>query len=179
MLEALITSKTRIKLMLKFFMNSGSTGYLRGLEAEFGESTNAIRQELNRFEEAGLLVADQQANRKVFRANTSHPLFSDIRSLVHKYVGIDRIIDKVIKNLGQPKEVYLIGNLARGIDSNEINLIIVGDNIDLDYLESLVAKAQEHLTRTIKYAVFTPQEFAQQLPHLNKQKLLKVWQHTA
>jgi len=38
MLEALITSKTRIKLMPKFFLNSASTGYLRGLASEFGES---------------------------------------------------------------------------------------------------------------------------------------------
>ena len=57
MLEALITSKTRIKLLLKFFLNSGNSAYLRGLEPEFGGSTNAIRQELNRLENANLLVA--------------------------------------------------------------------------------------------------------------------------
>ena len=53
MIEALISSKTRIKLLLKFFLNSKTTSYLRGLEAEFGESSNAIRIELNRFEKAG------------------------------------------------------------------------------------------------------------------------------
>ena len=78
MLDALITSKTRIKLMLKFFLNTGATGYLRGLETEFGDSTNAIRLELNRFEEAGLLEAHTESNRKVFQANKKHPLFPDI-----------------------------------------------------------------------------------------------------
>ena len=53
MLESLITSKTRIKLLLKFFLNSSTKAYLRGLEAEFGESTKAIRLELNRFEQIG------------------------------------------------------------------------------------------------------------------------------
>ena len=55
MIETLISSKTRIKLLLKFFLNSNTTAYLRSLESEFGESTNAIRIELNRLEEAGML----------------------------------------------------------------------------------------------------------------------------
>lgn len=177
MLEALITSKTRIKLMLKFFMNSSSTGYLRGLEAEFGESTNAIRQELNRFEDAGLLISDQKANRKVFRANVHHPLFPDIQSLVRKYVGMDKIIERVVNNLGRPEEVYLIGDLALGKDSNELNLLIVGYDIDLDYLETLVDRTRQAVSRKINYAVFTPKEFALQLPHLNQHKMLKVWEN--
>jgi len=67
MLEALITSKTRIKLLLKFFLNSSNTGYLRGLEPEFGESTNAIRQELNRFEAADLLLTSVEGNKNYTR----------------------------------------------------------------------------------------------------------------
>ncbi len=50
MLGTLITSKTRVKLLLKFFLNSNAKAHLRGLETEFGESSNAIRLELNRFE---------------------------------------------------------------------------------------------------------------------------------
>lgn len=178
MLEALITSKTRIKLMLKFFLNASSTGYLRGLEAEFGESTNAIRQELNRFEAAGLLEANTEGMRKVFKANAKHPLFGDIQSLVRKYVGMDEIIERVINHLGEPKELYLIGDLATGLDSPDISLIIIGNTIDLDYLETLVAKAQRMVSRNIKYIVFTPGEFEQQKPRLNREKLLQVWSHT-
>ncbi len=74
MLETLISSKTRIKLLLKFFLNSKTTSYLRGLESEFGDSTNAIRLELNRLEKAGMLTAFMQGNKKMFTANTDHPL---------------------------------------------------------------------------------------------------------
>ena len=52
-LDTLITSRTRVKLLMKFFLNSRTTSYLRDLENEFDESTNAIRVELNRFEKAG------------------------------------------------------------------------------------------------------------------------------
>ena len=48
MLDTLISSQTRLKLLLKFFLNSSTSSYLRDLESEFGESTNAIRLELNR-----------------------------------------------------------------------------------------------------------------------------------
>jgi hypothetical protein len=177
MIEALITSKTRIKLMLKFFLNSTSTGYLRGLASEFGESTNSVRPELNRFEEAGLLTSSTEGIKKVFQANPKHPLFGDIHSLMRKYVGMDEIIDNVITQLGEPQEVYLIGDLAQGIDSPDLNMIIVGNNIDLDYLEILVAKAQKIISRKIGYAVFTPEEFNIQYPHINQEKLLPVWKN--
>jgi hypothetical protein len=177
MLEALITSKTRIKLMLKFFLNSGSTGYLRGLEPEFGESTNAIRQELNRFEAAGLLKTVSEGNKKVYRANTKHPLFKDINSLVRKYIGIDELVDNVIQNLGELQSIYLIGDLAAGIDSKDIGILVIGDAVDLDYLGTLCQKAQELISRKIRYAVFTVEEFKQQLPVLNKAQLLLVWKN--
>ena len=73
MLETLISNKTRIKLLVRFFLNPGSSSYLRKLEEEFGESTNAIRIELNRFEQAGLLTSSTDMNKKVFKANKSHP----------------------------------------------------------------------------------------------------------
>jgi hypothetical protein len=178
MLQALITSKTRIKLMLKFFLNSSSTGYLRGLATEFGESTNAIRLELNRFEEAGLLCTSYEGNRKIFKANPYHPLFPDISSIVRKYVGLDEIIDQVVRHLGEPEAVFLTGNLALGIESNLIKIIIVGENIDLEYLEKLVVKAAKVISKQIHYTVFTSFEFNIQYPHLDQDKLLPVWKNT-
>jgi predicted transcriptional regulator len=177
MLEALITSKTRIKLMLKFFLNTSNRGYLRGLETEFGESTNAIRLELNRFEQAGLLTSSTDGMRKMFQANTSHPLFADIQSLVRKYVGTDEVIERVISHLGNPHEVDLMGDLALGLDSDEMNLLIIGDDIDIDYLQQLCIKAQKMIARKIGYLVFTPEEFSQQEPKINKDRLLLIWQN--
>jgi predicted nucleotidyltransferase len=152
MLESLITSKTRIKLLLKFFLNANTTSYLRGLEPEFDESTNAIRQELNRFEKAGLLVAESQGNKKIYHANTSHPLFPDLNSLLMKHVGLDKIIEKVIAKLGNLEKVYLLGDLAKGLNSTIIDLLFVGD-VDQDYLKELVDKVEILLERKVAYVV--------------------------
>lgn len=175
MLEALITSKTRIKLLLKFFLNTGSTGYLRGLEAEFKESTNSIRYELNRFEEAGLLQSGNIKNRKVYKVNKKHPLFGDIHRLVRRYVGINDIIDQVIDHLGNPEEVYLHGDLAAGIDSEEVNIIIIGKNIDKEYLEKLLRKASKVVSRQINCQVMSREEFYGKKEEMGQRPLLSIW----
>src|SRR5512138_578232 len=100
MINTLITSQTRIKLLKKFFLNASIKSHLRGLEAEFGDSTNAIRVELNRFEEAGLLISSHDSNKKLYQANEKHPLFADIHSIILKETGLDKVIDKVIHRVG-------------------------------------------------------------------------------
>lgn len=158
MLDTLITSKTRIKLLLKFFLNSNSSAYLRNLENEFGESTNSIRVELIRFEKAGLLKSQYKGNKKFFRANTEHPLFYAINNLLRKHLGFDRIIEIVVKKLGEVKCVFVVGDFARGIDNNIIDLIFVG-NINKNFLVELIEKAEKLIKRRIRYLVFTPDEF--------------------
>jgi len=157
MIDVLISSKTRIKLLLKFFLNSNTTAYLRNLESEFGESSNGIRIELNRMEEAGLLLSAAEGNKKIFRANVYHPLYRDIHSILLKHIGIDRILEDVVKRLGDVRQVFLIGEFSRGLDGPVIDLIIVG-NIDRKYLLELVDKAERMVHRKIRFLMYTPEE---------------------
>ena len=153
MLSTLISSKTRIKLLLKFFLNSNTVGYLRGLEAEFGESSNAIRLELNRFEEAGMLRSFSEGNKKFFQANTEHPLFGEIHNIIIKHVGIDRILEQVVQRMGKLDKVYLTGDFAKGSDSPIIDLIFIGDP-DKTYLTYLVEKVEAKLERKLRYIIY-------------------------
>ncbi len=148
MLDTLVSSKTKIKLLLKFFLNSNNTAYLRNLETEFGESTNAIRLELNKFEESGLLNSYSESNKKIFKANTKHPLYPEINSIIRKYIGIDKIIDSIVSRLGEPDHVWLVGNLARGLNSDTIELKILG-KVDKDYLEELVQKVEQTINKKL------------------------------
>lgn len=153
MLTTLISSKTRIKLLLKFFLNSSTTAYLRSLEGEFGESSNGIRVELNKFEEAGMLSSVMKGNKKIFQANTNHPLFTEIHNIILKYVGIDQVVEKIIERLGEVEKVYLVGQFAKGIDSEIIDLVFLG-NIDKNYLIELVEKVEAVINRKIRYLVY-------------------------
>ncbi len=158
MLETLISSKTRIKLLLKFFLNSNTTAYLRSLESEFGESSNAIRLELNRLEEAGMLASFNEGNKKMFRANTGHPLFNEIHNILLKTLGLDQVVLSVIERLGDVEEVFLVGDFAKGSDSQIIDLVFVG-NIDKNYLVNVVEKVEALIKRKIRYLIYERMEF--------------------
>lgn len=157
MIETLISSKTRIKLLLKFFLNSNTKAYLRGLATEFGESTNAIRLELNRLEDAGMLQSSAQGNRKYFTANTKHPLFSEIHNILMKHIGFDQIIERVISRLGEVDQVYVTGDLSKGLDSDIIDLLFIG-NIDKTYLIDLIEKTEDLISKKIRYLTYSPKE---------------------
>lgn len=173
MLDSLITSKTRIKLLLKFFLNPSMKAYLRGLADEFGESTNAIRLELNHLEEAGLLCSETERNKKVFQANPGHPLFEDIHRLVMKHTGITQIIEEVVKRIRDIHKVWICGDFATGKDSGKIELVVSGNDIDEEYFYFLVRKAEALIKREIRY-FFIPLEKEAEYLALGE-KILLVW----
>lgn len=157
MLETLISSKTRIKLLLKFFLNAKTTSYLRGLESEFGESSNAIRVELNRLEKAGMLKSNNKGNRKYFSANIDHPLYDEVHNILLKYIGFDKIIENVINRMGDLHTVYVVGEFSKGNNSNIIDLVFIGD-INKAYLIQLIEKVEKLIDRKIRYVVYNNEE---------------------
>lgn len=175
MLDSLITSKTRIKLLTRLFLNSNSYGHLRGLETEFGESSNAIRLELNRFELAGLLTSHTEGKRKVYIANTQHPLYTDINSLLRKHLGLDQLVEQIVERLGEVEEVYLTGAFACGKQSPDIEMLFVGGNINTEYLEVLIEKTQKLLKRKIKYKLLTAIQFLALAATMGKDQMLLLW----
>ncbi len=175
-IESLISSKTRIKLLLKFFLHEGTRGYLRGLEHEFGESSNAIRLELNRFMKAGLLSSETVGNKRMFMANREHPLYSNLRQIVHKHVGLDRIIDTIVAQLGQLEQVYLTGAFARGLDDGQVDIVLIGE-VDEGYLAQLVSRAERLIERRIGYRVLPANDLeAKQFKQREPTHLL-LWDH--
>lgn len=152
LLDSLVTSKTRIKLLLKFFSNSSNAAYLRALAEEFGESTNSVRVELNRLTDAGLLKAEPAGNTILYKADVSNPIYSEIKRIVSKYLGFDQIIENVLQRIGNLELAVVIGDYAQGNDSGIIDLRLVGD-IDINYLQQLIPKAEKIIQRKIRYSI--------------------------
>lgn len=158
MLPLLIPSKTRLKLLLRFLLNPDSGAYLRGLAQEFDENTNAVRLELNRFEEAGLITPEKIGNKKVYKVNANFPMFRELQSIAYKHFGIDQIIEQVAEKLGGVKAVYVTGDLARGLDSPVVDIVLIGEHIDSVYLLRLVEKAEKLISRKIRTLVYSTYE---------------------
>lgn len=159
MLKSLITSETRIKLLMKFFLNPKTKGYLRQLSSEFGESTNGVRVELNKLEEAQVLTSNFEGRNKIFQANKEHPLFKDIRSIVFKSTGIDQVVSDILQKLGYVYLAFIRGDYAIGIDSGLIDLVVVGTKINMEELERVRSKTEKLIARKISILVLDKAEF--------------------
>ena len=151
MLDSIITSKTRLRLLIKFFINVGTHGHLRGLAEEFGESTNAIRKELNNLVGAGYLHRLGEGNKIDYSANPTHPLFKTLQSIVRTHIGLDTILTSVLERMGQVKQLVVVGDYANGIDSGTIEMVIVGSVINQPYLEQLSPKIQSLIDRKVSF----------------------------
>jgi len=173
MLDSIITSKTRIKLLLKFFLNSQTKSYLRNLEQEFGESSNAIRVELNRLEGAGLLESEVTGNRKYFQANTKHPLYNDINNIVKKNIGIDKLIEKVTSQIGKLEAAYLTGDFANGRNSQILDLVLIGTDLDNTYINQLIEKTEVIINRKIRHLILTKN---QMMNFFHEKPTLLIWE---
>ena len=158
MLTELFTSKTRVKLLLKLFLNPNVSCYVRELSKEFGTAPNAIKEELDSLSQAGYLDTDQQGRSTYFKANVNHPFFPEIHSIVKKTLGIDKIVDQVLNRLGRFDEVYILDDYAEGRDTGLVDVLVVGE-VDSARLDKLCRVVEEKIKRKIRMLVMGSEEF--------------------
>ena len=173
MLEVIIKSRTRLKILIKFFLFEGIQGYIRGMAKEFNESPNAIRMEINQFVHAGLLFSANKGRKRVFQANPRHPLYPELKSIIRKTVGIDRIIHIITRQTEKLDSIYITGTFAKGIDSETIELVLVGKELDKSKLDELILHAGKLIERKLIYFMVTKE----QMKYFFKDKpTQKIWE---
>ena len=151
MLGQLITSKTRLRLMIKFFISQANRGYLNGLASEMGESTNSIRKELNHLYDAGYLDKHKKNNKVVYNVNINHPLYNTLRQVVMKHLGLDDIVETVVNKMGSVNKIILVGDYARGFDSGKIEIFLLGEDLNTEYIEQLAPKIESVIDREVSF----------------------------
>ena len=173
--SGLISSKTRIKLLVRFFFNPKTSSYLRELAKEFNLSTNSVREELNQLTLTGFLNSEKNGRQVHYSANQKHPLFPELKSMVGKILGIDQVIDGIISRLGDLERAYLIDDYASGKDSGIVDLILVGD-IDQYHLNDLSRKTERYIKRKIRPLVLSREEFKKFETELKNRPSLLIWE---
>ena len=151
MLGELITSKTRLRLLIKFFISQANKGYLNGLATEMGESTNAIRKELNHLQGAGYLDKIKVDNKVEYKANTKHPLFQVLRKVVLKHLGLEDIVETVLDRMGNVREIILVGDYAKGNDTGLIEVFLIGKDLNMNYINQLEEKIEKLIGRKVSF----------------------------
>ena len=174
LLSSLISSKTRVKLLMRFFLNPDTRSYLRELAKEFNVSTNSVRGELNQLTKTKLLKSYKNGRQIFYTANTDHALFPELKSMVNKVMGIEQVMNSIITRLGNLEKAFLIDDYAEGKDTGIIDLLLVGD-IDQYHLNDLSRKTERYIGRKIRSLVLTPEEYQGFQKSLDKRPNVLIW----
>ena len=151
MLNTLITSKTRLRLLIKFFISQANKGYLNGLAYEMGESTNSIRKELNHLYDAGYLQKVKNDNKVEYKVNSKHPLYETLRNVVLKHLGLEDIVEAVLEKMGNVRQILLVGDYAEGKDTGNIEIFLIGKSLDMNYINQLEPKIEKIIDRIVSF----------------------------
>ncbi|MBW1778606.1 MAG: winged helix-turn-helix transcriptional regulator [Deltaproteobacteria bacterium] len=174
LLSGIISSKTRIKLLMRFFFNPETRAYLRELAKDFNVSTNAVREELNQLTKTKLLNSEKNGRQVYYKANTDHALFPELRAMVGKVLGIDQVLESIVNRLGNLELAYLVDDYAEGKDTGIIDLVLIGD-IDQYHLNDLSRKTERYIKRKIRPLVLSRKEYQTLWPNLKKRQHLLIW----
>ena len=173
--DGIITSKTRINILMRLFLNPDQQAYLRELSREFSASPSVIKEELSNLSESGLLNQKRNGRQILYSANTKHPLFPELHSMVRKALGMEQILDSIISRLGSLKLALLIDDYAEGRDTGIIDLVLVGD-VDRENLQDLVEKTERYINRKIRYLILSEAEYQSMKENLEKRPNIVLWQ---
>ncbi len=162
---------------MRFFCNPNTQAYLRELSKEFKISTNAVREELNNLKCTKLLKSQKRGRQVYYMANSEHPLFPELKSMVSKFIGLDKVIDGLMRRIGNLERAYLIDDYAEGKDTGIIDLLLVGD-INYYHLTDMSRKTERYINRKIRSLVLTPKEFKDMSENLADRPRVLIWENT-
>lgn len=160
MLQDLVVSKCRVKLLQTFLSQPNEIFYIRQLVRRTGEEINAVRRELDHLEKAGMVKKENRGNRIYYWFDRNYPLYGDLLALVSKMVGLGEVIIKNKNKIGRVRLVMLSGRFARGLPTKEggVDLLIIGDVL-MPELGKIIRNEETRMGREINYTVMNKQEF--------------------
>jgi predicted nucleotidyltransferase len=164
MLQALFSSKVRVKLLTHFFSHPEEQFYARSLARQVAEHYNAVWQELNNLERVGLLVSERDANVKYYRLDPDFPIYEELKRIILKTSGLGQPVREALGHLGTVEWAFIYGSVAAGEEDSlsDVDLMLVGE-VDLLALSAVIARLEDQLGREINYLVLSRAELAQRL----------------
>jgi len=160
----LTRSRTRAALLRLLFTDPDAEWHLRGLARELGVSAGNVRREVLRLTDDGFLLMRRQANLTLYRLNKQHPLYEELRSVVSKTIGLEKLLGEALAGVAGVRLAFVYGSVAAGRESpaSDIDLMVIGTP-SVRELHAALRPLEEILRRDINYVVFDEQEFAQRV----------------
>jgi predicted nucleotidyltransferase len=163
LLAAIIGSKSRAEIFRLLFERPETQLYLREIHRRSGLSIRPIQEELSALDKAGLLKIHKDGNRVYYSANTQHPLFPEIRSLVEKTSGVIGVLQAALQD-PEVEAAFVFGSVASGQarPESDLDLFVIG-SLGLRKLTKLLSGTSERIGREVNPHVMTSDEFARRV----------------
>ena len=165
MLETLLGSKLRAKVLGWLFSHPDERYFVRQLTSLVKEDSTNVSRELARLEKTGILVTTTEGKQKYYQANRQSPLFNELHGLMLKTVGVADIIKKALEpRMADIKLAFIFGSVAKRAENrfSDIDLLVVGD-ITFGEVVDLISTAEGALNRELNPVVYTLSEFNKRL----------------
>jgi len=161
MLEALLGSRLRSKVLGWLFTHTDERYFVRQLTTLIGEDSTNVSRELARLEKAGILVSTTEGKQKYYQANRQSPLFNELHGLIIKTAGLADVLREALAPLGTKiAAAFVYGSMANGAATShsDVDLLAVGD-VDEMALHTALSQAEKKLGRTVNYTLMSRREF--------------------
>lgn len=124
----------------------------------------SVRRELDRMRKAGIVEHEMVGRQGVYRASTGSPLFTPLRALVERSIGVEPLLREALEAVPGVKAAAIFGSWARGdIDAeSDVDLLVIGD-LDYPALASKVIPLQQRIARDISMVWMRPGELREAL----------------
>ncbi len=160
MLQHIIPSKARRKILELFFQHPNDNFYLRKIVRDIDEEVNAVKRELDILSQGRLLHKERRLNKIFYSLNRNYLYYDEFLRIFTKTGVLPNLILNNQSKLGKVKFVVLSTKYAKNIPikEEEIYLLLVG-TIVVPEVASLIAQAEKFFGREINYTVMTEEEF--------------------
>lgn len=158
-LSSALFSKVQQRVLALLFGRPERSFYTSEIIQTARSGTGAVQRELTRLKDSGLVSVERVGNQKHYRANPSSPIFAELRSLVQKTVALDEPIKRSLAPFsGSIDAAFIYGSVAKGTDtaSSDIDLMVIGDDLDYVGLHDALQGAEELLSRKINPTFLSP-----------------------
>lgn len=161
MLEKFFISKVRVKLLKLFLFNPSESYHVRGITRELDEEINAVRRELERMDKVKLVKSERKGNRLYYSLRTDFPLYHEFVALVNKEFGLGKEVISAVSEIGDIQYAWLTKFYTKQLPkgATDVDLVIVGDDINLDSLAEHAKAAEVETDRQVNYTVMSVHEF--------------------
>jgi predicted nucleotidyltransferase len=160
--DALLT-KTQQRILGALFGQPERSFYASELIRDARTGSGAAQRELAKLEESGLLVTHRVGNQKHYQANPASPLFTDLRNIVLKTVGLVEPLRQALKPIeSEIRAAFVYGSVAKGSDqaTSDIDLMVVSDTLSYGDVFGALDKVSRRLGRTVSPTVYSNAEFS-------------------